>query len=55
MVECWVGREPGCTLLGKAALVRALGSLLGRPVEVASARGLRQSILEHVLREAVPL
>ena len=54
-VDFLIDPEPGYTLLSQAALVRELESLLGRPVEVASARGLRQSILEHVLREAVPL
>ena len=42
-------------LLDMGGLLIDLQSLLGRPVDVVSEKGLRPSIRAHVLREAVPL
>jgi predicted nucleotidyltransferase len=54
-IDLLVEFAPGSSLLDHAALVRALAELLGRRVEVASDRGLRASVRERVLREAVAL
>jgi len=47
--------EPGRNVLDLGGLLMDLQSLLGRPVDVISERGLRPSIRARVLREAVPL
>ncbi len=47
--------EPGRNLLDMGGLLMDLQSLLGRPVDVISEKGLRPSIRARVLREAVPL
>ena len=47
--------EPGRNLLDMGGLLIDLQSLLGRPVDVISEKGLRPSIRARVLREAVPL
>ena len=54
-VDFLVEMEPGRTLLDMAGLLMDLQALLGRPVDIASARGLRPSIRERVFREAVSL
>jgi uncharacterized protein len=47
--------EPGHNLLDMGGLLMDLQSLLERPVDVISEKGLRPSIRARVLREAVPL
>jgi uncharacterized protein len=47
--------EPGHNLLDMGGLLMDLRSLLERPVDVISEKGLRPSIRARVLREAVPL
>jgi predicted nucleotidyltransferase len=54
-VDFLVELEPGRSLLDHAALKVDLESLLGRPVDVATVRGLRPRVRERILTEAVPL
>jgi uncharacterized protein len=54
-VDLLVDLEPGRSLLDHAALVLELEALLGRRVDVAIARGLRDRIRDRVLKEAIPL
>ncbi len=54
-VDLLVELERGRSLLDHAALMLDLESLLGRRVDVATERGLRPQIREHILREAVLL
>jgi len=54
-VDLLVRLDPGATLLGHAALIRELESLLGLRVDVVSENGLRPRVRENVLREAVAL
>jgi len=54
-IDLLVDFEPGRSLLDHAALQMELEALLGRRVDVASARGLRPRIRDRVLREARPL
>ena len=54
-VDLLVRLDPGVTLLQHAALARELSALLGCSVDVISERGLRPSLRESVLQEAVPL
>lgn len=54
-VDFLVELEPGRSLLDHAALLLDLEQLLGRRVDVATERGLRDRIRERVLKEAVPL
>ena len=54
-VDFLVEMEEGRSLLDHAALVLDLERLLKRPVDVASERGLRQSLRKEVLRDAIAL
>jgi predicted nucleotidyltransferase len=54
-VDFLVEMEPGRTLLDMGGLLMDLQALLGRPVDIVSARGLRPSIRDRVFREAVSL
>ncbi|MES1243246.1 MAG: nucleotidyltransferase family protein [Acidobacteriota bacterium] len=54
-VDLLVDLEHGRSLLDHAALKVELEQLLKLPVEVATERGLKPTIREHILREAVPL
>jgi hypothetical protein len=54
-VDFLVEMEPGRSLLDMGGLLMDLQALLGRQVDVISACGLRPSIREQVLREAVSL
>lgn len=54
-VDLLVELERGRSLLDHAALVIDLEGLLGRRVDVATERGLRPRVREHILREAVRL
>ena len=47
--------EAGRSLLDLGGLQFELESLLGRPVDVVTERGLKARIRERVLREAVPV
>ncbi len=52
-IDFLVELEPGRSLLGLGGLQMELESLLGRRVDVVTARGLKARIRERVLREAV--
>ncbi len=52
-IDFLVGLEPGRSLLDLGGLQMELESLLGRRVNVVTARGLKARIRERVLREAV--
>lgn len=54
-VDLLVELERGRSLLDHAALMLDLERLLGRRVDVATERGLKPQIREHILREAVRL
>ncbi|HKI05200.1 MAG TPA: nucleotidyltransferase family protein [Thermoanaerobaculia bacterium] len=54
-VDFLVEMERGRSLFDLGGLLMDLQSLLGRPVDVVTERGLRQRIRSRVLREAVPL
>jgi predicted nucleotidyltransferase len=54
-VDFLVEMEPGRSLLDMGGLLVELQALLGRPVNVVSERGMRPSIRDRVLNEAVPL
>jgi predicted nucleotidyltransferase len=54
-VDLLVDLEPGRSLLDLARLQRKLERLLTVKVDVVSARGLRGSVQETVLRDALPL
>jgi len=54
-VDLLVELERGRSLLDHAALMLDLESLLGRRVDIATERGLKPQIREHILREAVRL
>ena len=54
-VDLLVELERGRSLLDHAALMLDLERLLGRRVDVATERGLKPRIREHILREAVRL
>lgn len=54
-IDLLVEFEPTVSLLDHASLLVELEDLLGRKVDVASDRGLKERIRDRVLREAVPL
>lgn len=54
-VDFLVELDQGRSLLDHAALKVELEELLGRPVDVATVRGLKPRVREHILAEAVPL
>ena len=54
-VDILVDLELGRSLLDHAQLQIDLEALLGRKVDVVSARGLRPHLRGRVLREAIPL
>jgi len=54
-VDFLVEMERGRSLLDRAALMLELETLLARRVDIATERGLRESVRERILREAVPL
>src|SRR5437899_11339502 len=54
-VDFLVEMEPGRSLLDMGGLLMDLQALLGRQVDIISARGLRPSIRDRILREAVSL
>jgi hydroxymethylglutaryl-CoA lyase len=54
-IDFLVELEPGRTLIDLGGLLVELERLLGRPVDVVTAQGLRRSIRAQVLREATTL
>jgi len=54
-IDILVEMEKGRSLLDLAGLWRELNELLGIRVDVVTEKGLRDSIREQVLKEAVPL
>ena len=54
-IDFLVELEPGRSLLDLGGLQMELESLLGRQVDVVTARGLKARIRERVLQEAVPV
>lgn len=54
-IDFLVEFEPGRSLLDHAALLLDLESLLGRKVDVASQRGLRERVKRQVIQEAIAL
>jgi predicted nucleotidyltransferase len=54
-VDLLVEFEPGTSLLTHARLIAELEELLGRKVDVAPEKALKEHIRERILREAVPL
>ncbi|MCC6627808.1 MAG: nucleotidyltransferase domain-containing protein [Chloroflexi bacterium] len=54
-VDFLVDLEPGRSLLDLGGLLSDLETLLDRPVDVVTERGLRARIRDRVLREAIPL
>jgi hypothetical protein len=54
-IDFLVEFPPGASLLTHAAFQRELSALLGRDVDVASVKGLKDQIRSTVMQEAVPL
>lgn len=54
-IDFLVELETGRSLMDLGGLQMELESLLGRRVDVVTARGLKARIRERVLREAVPV
>jgi uncharacterized protein len=54
-IDFLVEFEPGTSLLQHGALIAELEELLGRKVDVAPEKTLREHVRERVLREAVPV
>lgn len=54
-VDFLVVLEPGRSLLDHAALKIALEEMLGRPVDVATERGLKPKYRDRILGEAIAL
>jgi hypothetical protein len=54
-VDLLVEFDEKVTLLQHNALIRELGDLLGRKVDVVSDRALRPKVRDRVLGEAIPL
>jgi hypothetical protein len=52
-IDFLVTLEPGRTLMDLLRLEARLEALLGRPVDVATERGLRESVRLTALREAI--
>ncbi len=54
-VDFLVEFAPGTSLLQHGAMIAELEELLGRKVDVAPEKTLRERVRDRVLREAVPL
>lgn len=54
-IDFLVEMEPGRNLLDMGGLLADLEVLLGRPVDVVTARGIKKRMRERVVKEAVPL
>lgn len=54
-VDILVNFDPGTSLFKHAAMIAELEELLGRKVDVAPEKTLKERIRDRVLREAIPL
>lgn len=54
-IDFLVEMEPGRSLFDMGGLLADLEALLGRPVDVVTARGIKKRMRERVVKEAVPL
>ncbi len=54
-VDFLVDFDPGTSLLQHGAMIADLEELLGRKVDVAPAKMLKDRVRDRILREAVPL
>lgn len=54
-VDFLVNLEHGRSLLDRIGLIQDLSDLLGRKVDVATEKALREHIRERVLKQAIPL
>jgi uncharacterized protein len=54
-IDFLVDLDQGRSLLDLGRLQRGLETLLNQKVDVVSARGLREQVQQHVLRDAVPI
>ncbi len=54
-VDFLVELEPDRSLLDHVALIQDLSDLLGRQVDVATDKGLRENLRDRILNQAVPL
>jgi len=54
-IDFLVELEPGRSLLDRVALIQDLEDLLGKKVDVATAKGLRECLRDRILSEALPL
>jgi hypothetical protein len=54
-VDFLVNLEQGRSLLDRIGLIQDLSDLLGRKVDVATEKALREHIRERVLKQAIPL
>lgn len=54
-VDFLVEMETGRSLLDRVALIQDLEDLLGKKVDVANVKGLRDVWRERILNEAIPL
>lgn len=54
-VDFLVEMETGRSLLDRVALIQDLEDLLGKKVDVANVKGLRDAWRDRILNEAVPL
>jgi len=54
-IDFLVEFSPGTSLMTHAAFQRELSELIGRDVDVASVKGLKEQVRQTVMQEAVPL
>lgn len=54
-VDFLVEMETGRSLLDRVALIQDLEDLLGKKVDVANVKGLRDAWRDRILNEAIPL
>ncbi len=54
-VDFLVEFEPGTSLLQHGAMIAELEELLGRKVDVAPEKMLKERVKDRILREAIPL
>jgi predicted nucleotidyltransferase len=54
-IDLLVDMEPGRSLLDVGGLLMDLRDLLGCKVDIVTTKGLKKSIKEAVLKEAIPL
>jgi hypothetical protein len=54
-IDLLVRFDSGRSLMDHAALILELQELLGRQVDIASDRGLKERVRERILAEAIPL